>query len=589
MNNKRWKILLLSLIMMLGLVGCSQGETLSDEEARKQFDEFIQADFIDTMESDYLTMHIYLEHPENYDVDASKTTVQIGDKFDENDLAEDQTELKETREKFNQFNRDQLSDEQKDTYDCYAFMLELAEKSNEDKFAYMGSAFNTMTGDHTQIPTLLADLTLRNEQDVKDLILLVQDVKPYLESDLAYTKKQVEEGTLMIGIDEVIERCQEITDAGMEGSTLSSMKANVDALDLDEAAKSEYKKQLDEAYQTSFLPAYEEIISELGKLDETKNNTGGLSNLKNGKEYYEILFHNATGTNKSVAEVKKELEDASKKAYMEMFAVAGKDSEAISAYVEGSAKSGYQDYASMLVDLEKMIQEDFPAVSKLEYHIASLPADLATGGIAAYFNIPAIDGTTKKEIRVNDTNKEDISAIDTFTTVAHEGIPGHMYQIQYTYDQINSPWRMTCTNFSGYTEGYATYVELYSLKYLNLDENIKAVHKAMSEYEHALIGLIDIGIHYEGWDLDDLKDFCDENGLDSSAAEAIYDQIVYNPTAFLSYYVGYQEIITMKDEAKDVLGDKFNEKEFNTALLKSGAAPFSIVERNIDAYVEAAK
>ncbi len=516
-------------------------------------------------------------------------TVQIGDKFDENDLIEDQTELKEIREAFDQFNRDQLSDEQKDTYDCYKFMLELAEKSSEDKFAYMGSAFNTMTGDHTQIPTLLADLTLRNEQDVKDLILLVQDVKPYLESDLAYTKKQVEEGTLMIGIDEVIERCKEITSAGMEGSTLSSMKAHVDALDMDDAAKAKYKKQLDEAYQTSFLPAYEEIITELGKLDKTKNNTGGLSHLENGKEFYEILFQNATGSDKSVKEVQKELEDASQKAYLQMLAIATKDSEAINTYLEGSAKSGYQDYASMLIDLEKMYHEDFPTVSQLEYNIASLPADLATGGIAAYFNIPAIDGTTKKEIRVNDTNKDDIGTIDTFTTVAHEGIPGHMYQIQYTYDNISSPWRMTCTNFSGYTEGYATYVELYSLKYLKMDENIKAIHKAMSEYEHTLIALIDIGVHYEGWSLKDLKDFCNENGLDESAAEAIYDQIVYNPTAFLSYYVGYQEIMTMKEEAMESLGDTFHELEFHTALLKSGAAPFSVVERNIEAYIEASK
>ena len=122
MNNKRWKLLLLSLIMMLGLAGCSQGEKPSDEEAQKQFDEFIQGDFIDTMESDYLTMHIYLEHPENYNVNSSNMTVQIGDKFDENDLIEDQTELKEIREAFDQFNRDQLSDEQKDTYDCYILL-----------------------------------------------------------------------------------------------------------------------------------------------------------------------------------------------------------------------------------------------------------------------------------------------------------------------------------------------------------------------------------------------------------------------------------------------------------------------------------
>ncbi len=589
MNKKNWKLLLLSLIMMLGMVGCSNDTSLDSETMQKQFDEFIQQDFIDTMENDYLSMHIYLEHPENYNVGASKATVQIADKFDENDFASDQDELKEIRDAWDVFDRERLRDDQKDTYDCYAFMLDLAEEGNQEKFRYMGSAFNTMTGDHTQIPTLLADLKLRNEQDVKDLILLVQDVKPYLESDLAYTKKQVEAGTLMIGLDEVITRCEEIVDAGMDGSTLSSMKANVDALDLDETAKTDYKQQLDDAYRTSYLPAYETLIRELKALDPKDNHTGGLVHMENGKDYYEILFRQATGTDKSIDEVKKELEDAADDAYMNMFAAMTKDAEAINAYMEGSVTTGYQDYASMLVDLEQFYQEDFPEVSKLEYHIASLPADLATGGIAAYFNIPAIDGTTKKEIRVNDSNKDDISSIDTFTTVAHEGIPGHMYQVQYMYDQIASPWRMTCTNFSGYTEGYATYVELYSLKYLDIDENVKAVYKAMSEYEHALVALIDIGIHYEGWDLDDLKDFCNENGLDASAAQSIYDQIVFNPTAFLSYYVGYQEIMTMKQAAMDSLNDRFDENEFNSALLKSGAAPFSVVKRNIDAYVESAK
>ena len=214
--RKRWHYLLLALFLAIGIGGCQeQANVGNNEEMQKQFDEFIETDFVDTMESDYLTMHIYLEHPENYGVDSSKTIVQIGEKFDENAVEEDLSELQELRDSFDQFDRKALREDQLDTYDCFAFMLELAEMGSVDHLNYMGSSFNTMTGDHTQIPTLLADLTLRNEQDVKDLIKLVEDVKPYLESDLAYTKKQEEVGTLMIGIYEVVERCKEIVDAGM--------------------------------------------------------------------------------------------------------------------------------------------------------------------------------------------------------------------------------------------------------------------------------------------------------------------------------------------------------------------------------------
>lgn len=587
MNKKSIRLLLLSLLIALPLGGC--GEKQSNEEMQKQFDEFIQEEFVSTIEDEYLNMHVYLENPQNYGIDPSKVTVQIGDKFQEGDADEDRKENKELQEKFSQFDREQLTEEQQDTYDCFKYMLDISTDASDEKFDYMGSAFNTMTGDYTQIPNLFADFVLRDETDVKDLITLLKDVLPYMESDLAYTKKQAEQGTLSISIDEIIEHCQKIVDAGMEGSTLSSMKAHVDELQLSDDAKQSYKQQLEQAYKDSFLPAYQSIIDTMNELRDADNHTTGLANMKNGKEFYEILFRQATGSDATIEEVKAKLEKEAQRAMSKASMLVLSDNEAYDAYVNNTVRTGFQDYQSILTHLETAYKKDFPDVGKLTYQIEPLPADLSTSGIMAYFNIPAIDGTTPKQIRVNNTAKSDIDIIDTFTTVAHEGIPGHMYQIQYAYNNIDNPWRLVCTNFSGYTEGYATYVELYSLNYLDADETVKKLHDAMSVYEHSIIALIDIGIHYEGWTVDDLADFCNEKGLDGSQAQLIYDQICYNPTAFLSYYVGYQEIIDLKEKAQEALGDKFSELAFHEALLESGSAPFSVIERHINAYIDSAK
>lgn len=587
MNLKTIKILLLSLLLVLPLNGC--GNKQNDEEMQKQFDEFIKNEFVSEMENDYLSMHILLEHPENYGVNPENMKIQIGEKFTEGAANQDREELAKTIEKFEQFQRDRLNADQQDTYDCFRYMLDISESGSDEKFDYMGSAFNTMSGDHTQIPTLFADIVLRNEEDVKNVITLLKDVLPYMESNLAYTKKQAELGTMSVSIDEVTERCQEIVDAGMEGSTLSSMKAHVDAMDLSADAKADYKKQMEEAYQTSFLPAYQKIIDTMKELKKADNHTSGLANMENGKEFYEILFRKATGSEDSVQEVKERLENTAQNALKEAQTIVMQNSKAYEAYANGSTRTGYKDYKAILEYLENTYKKDFPDVGKLIYNIQPLPADLATGGVMAYFNIPAIDGTTPKEIRVNNTAKSDIDTVDTFTTVAHEGIPGHMYQIQYAYNNIENPWRLACANFSGYTEGYATYVELYSLNYIDADDDVKALSKTMDVYEHAIIALIDIGIHYEGWSVDDLKKFCIEKGLDGSQAQAIYDQICYNPTAFLSYYVGYQEIVDLKSEAQQALGDKFTDLGFHTALLESGQAPFAVVERHIDAYIDANK
>lgn len=589
MRKKGIKLLLLSLLLALPLNGCGSKPVKENKEMQKQFDEFIKNEFVSEMENDYLSMHILLEHPEDFGVDSKDMKIQLGSKYSEDAFDEDRKELAKTIEQFESFDRDQLSAEQKDTYDCYRYMLDISEDASDEKFDYLGSAFNTMTGDHAQLPSLFADIVMRNEEDVKNIITLLKDVLPYMESNLAYTDKQLLENTTTINIDEVISRCQEVVDAGMEGSTLSSMKKHVDEMDLSADAKAKYKKELEEAYRTSFLPAYEKVINYMKKLDKGKNHTGGLATLDNGKEFYEILFRKATGSDDSVKEIKKRLELEAQNAMLAAQNAIRSNPDILEAYLGDTTRTGYKDYKSILTYLETAYKKDFPDIGELKYNIEPLPADLATSGIAAYFNIPAIDGTTPKEIRVNNTNNAAIDTITTFTTVAHEGIPGHMYQTQYAYNHIKNPWRLACANFSGYTEGYATYVELYSLKYIDGDEALKQLNEAMTVYQHAVIALIDIGIHYDGWSVDDLKDFCTEKGLDGSQAQALFDQICYNPTSFLSYYVGYMEIADLKTEAKKELGDKYSDLGFHSALLESGKAPFSVVERHINAYIDANK
>lgn len=103
----------------------------------------------------------------------------------------------------------------------------------DPKFDYYQQAFGSTTGLHTQIPTLLSDWQLRSEQDVKDLIAVVGDVKPYVDSLLDYTRKQEEKGLLMTDLDGVIQYCQGVTAAGENSAVLHSMNANIDALQLD--------------------------------------------------------------------------------------------------------------------------------------------------------------------------------------------------------------------------------------------------------------------------------------------------------------------------------------------------------------------
>ena len=588
MNVKKITLLMLSAVMAFSFTGCSKKDS---GEEQKKFDEFMKQEFVESMEQSYPNTHIILENPKDYGVDTSKTKVQIDKELNETTMKENKELNEKSAKAFKEFDRDTLSDEQKETYDIYSYMLDYTTEMNDSKFDYMSMPLESMTGMHTQLPTLFSDWTLRNEQDVKDVITLMKSVRPYMDSILAYTKKQEEKGTLMLDIKSVKEYCEKVVKEDVNSSVLTGLNESIDNLKLGDDKTKQYKAELKKAFQEYFLPAYSDIIKTMKELDSSKNNTLGLSHMKNGKEYYEHLFKQATGTDKSIEDIKKELNSMSRSSLLAVQSVISKNKNLYDEYVNGKIKTKYKDFESMLKDLDKDIKDDFPSVGTLNYRIRPIGEDLASGGVAAYFNIPALDGTTPKQIRVNMMEDAlDVQSLETFSTVAHEGIPGHMYQIAYAYKNVKDPWRNSMASFLGYTEGYATYTELYALKYLDgVSADAVKLQQNMVVYQDCLIALADIGIHYEGWTKEDLSNFLEENGLGVSDVSDFYNQLQANPTAFLSYYVGYVQIANLKKDAQEELKDKFNDRDFHEAILKSGAAPFHVVEENVKDYIESAK
>lgn len=589
---KRISLLLLSLVMIISLSGCTADTNNKDERA--SFDRFIERQFIETMESDYTTAHVFLEHPENYDVDISKLTVNLGVRLDEESMRNQEKKDADSWAEFKKFERSKLTKEQQDTYDIYEFQNNLAREMSDNKFDYYQQLFESISGIHYQIPTMLADWSLRNEQDVKDIISLVNDVLPYLQGAIDYTKEQAKRDLLMIDVDAVREYCDNVIKSGENSLILSDINKNIDTLNLEESVGNAYKEQLKTAFNSSFIPAYQAVKDLMDEVSLTGNNEEGLVKFKNGKEYYELLLQNAVGSDKSVMEIKELMEDSLDKHISKLQENVIKNASVREFLTSGGEipTTKYTSYDEILDDISAQLFEDFPSVSSLSYNIRDINEEIASSsGVAAYFNIPPLDGNGIKQLRVNPSTVE-VSDLDTFSTVAHEGYPGHMYQYAYMYENIQSPYQKALANSSAYTEGYAVYAQFYAYKYLtDIDKNVLEALKENELASYDIMILCDIGIHYEGWSLDDFSDFISEKGinLEEDSLKTQYKQLQANPVAFEPYYVGYEEFMLLKETAQNKLGDKFNDKKFHEAILKSGNAPFTVVERNVAAYIKSAK
>lgn len=585
---KKISLLSLTFILACSIVGCQQIDTSQEQ---KKFDEFIQQEFLKTMESDYVATHIYTQNPETFGIDLNQIEVSLGTRPNGNGGIAPAEDNNNSYNIFQQFHRNALTDEQKDIYDIYEYQASLSQKLNNEKFDYYSSYFESMSGIQFQLPTLFADWQVRNEKDVQDLITLLKDTTPYVESVLQYTKKQEENGLLMLDLESIIEYCDSILQPGENSAILASMNTSIEQLSLDAGKTEEYKSQLKEAFSSSFLPAFENIRSTMETFQKNgRNNTEGLAKFKYGKEYYELLLQQSVGSNKSVEDIRDMMEKAFSKHLYNCAKIVVSNPESVKPLISNTLpKTEYLSYIDILDDMKHVISEKFPPVNNLNYQIENMNEELASNsGVTAYFNIPTLDGDSIKQLRVNPISN-DVSSISTFSTVAHEGFPGHMYQYAYMYENVESNYIKALSNINAYTEGYAVYAQYEALSYLDgVDQTLLEAYKENELATYCMIILADIGIHYDGWSVEEFKEFMEAKGfsLDDESIKTQYAQLQTNPAAFEPYYVGYHEIISMKEDAQQALGGRFNEKEFHTALLESGTAPFQVVQHHIDAYVE---
>lgn len=581
--------LFLSSILMFSLLGCQKEE---DSVVQQQFDEFMEQEFVDSLESDYVTMHILTENPESYGVDADEVEVNLGTRLDPKTLEASLDEENESYKTFKSFNRNQLTEKQKDEYDAYAFDMKIDEASNDEKYLYYAQYFSSMTGLHYNLPTTFSDWILRDEQDVKDLITLVEDVEDYVDGAIEYTKMQADKGLLMTDLESVREYCQSIVDAGEDSAILTSMNENIDALNLENGAQ--YKEELKTAFVSSFLTAYQNLVDMAEELEDAgTNNEEGYAKFEDGKEYYELVLKNNVSADLSAKEVKQMMEEAFQDHLLNLQVYASQNPEALNQLVSGNLPStGFTSYEEIMEYSKNHMFDSFPEVGDLNYVIKDINEEIASdSGVAAYFIIPALDGDDSKQLRVNPKGS-DLSSISTYSTVCHEGFPGHMYQTAYMYENVDSNYIKAFSSANAYVEGFAVYAENSALEYLDgIDSTLLNIYRENELASYCLIVAADIGIHYEGWSLEEFTEYLDSYGfsMDEESAEVQYNQLQANPAAFEPYYAGYTQIMNLKEEVQNKLGDSFNEKEFNQALLESGNVCFEVVERHIQNYVQTKK
>ena len=573
---KRYFALFLTLCLIL--CSCAPGSgVVSDNNSQSNtgFQEYTDALFRESVSGDALSLNYSLAHPENYGI--SKTAGGFPP-LSVSETAQASSEYENALAKLENFDRDSLSEPEKILYDNLKYTLEMNQKG-EDFFLF-SRPFSPVTGLQAQLPVLLAEYTFDCREDIENYFTLLRGIPSYFESVLVFYDHQEKAGLLPCRstMSHILEQCQTfLSDKGWK-LLLTSFRSRIEACDfIDQEEMLSYRRENKSLIKKEFVHAYENLTAGLNsRLDACPEN-GALCSYQNGEDYYRYLFAEESGSPRGPEEYLKLLKAQLKKSKETLLAYAKKDAS-LFANLNLSPGKGLTP-EQQLDHLTTAIKEDFPEIKEVGYKVSYVDPSLEDYLSPAFYLTPPLDAYDENAIYINGSSR--FAGSDLYTTLAHEGYPGHLYQNVYDRSQ-NHPLLSYALNFNGYTEGWATYAEIYSYKYLGYKKDEIGILRNNMIVSLCLYGICDIGIHLLGWSPEDVYAFLQQNGsYDRETSDSLYENIIDEPGSYLKYTIGYMEFARLKKTAKSHQGDSFSEKEFHRFVLSAGPSAFSVLEAHL--------
>ena len=547
----------------------------SEQSVQAAFDEFTRQVFKDELEGSGLTLHYMLKDPENYGI--STADPKLGECSLEY-LQQVSADMEKLSEELHAFDPSLLTADQLFTYRALDDYLETEQMAKG--LELYSRPVSTTIGTQAQLPILFAEYAFYDRQDVEDYLNLMSQIDSYYKSIAEFEKVRADAGLAPcdLVLDQIIQSCKDYMIRPENSFLNETFNSKLDSIDgLTEEEKNEYKARHLAVMKEHFIPAYQMLAGELEKLKGRGQNPMGLCGYPDGKRYYEYRAASSTGTGDTVPELKQQVQVHMSEDLAQVTLLLQNHPE----LAEASASYSFAqtEPAAILDALKTQAEKDFPALPEADYTVHQVPKALEASLSPAFYLTAPIDCWQHNVIYING-GSEQTSSEALYTTLAHEGYPGHLYQTVYANQNVRDPL-LRLLACGGYTEGWGTYAEIYSYQFDNgLSPELSRLLAHNQAATLGLYALLDININYEGWSQERTAKFLEElYGItDTQVIEEIYYAVADNPANYLQYYTGYMEMVKMRETAIETLGERYDPIQFHKFILDMDGASFRVME-----------
>jgi len=578
--------LLLVLSISLGPFGsCEIPGGLVDEETadtqREEFDLLMDELFADWVSSDALSMNYYLADPDKLNIERPGPT--FGDVVSEELIIESKQETRELLERLNGFTYRSLREDQQIVFDILRRNLALYEiLEREEDYSYYTGYIRPLIGIQVQFPILLAEFNFYTAEDIERYLDLMEDTGRYFNDMIEFERERSRRGFFLSesNVDKVTEQIESYLENREDNLLITVFDSRIDDYEgLDGQQREFYKQRNRELVLENVLPAYERLLDAMKELRGVGSRSGGLAELPGGREFAHALLRLRTGSDRSINELEVLLDEWLEDTFRNIIITLRSNNEIYDRLIEDQLEIDEDIPENIVSQLQRAVDRDFPPIRDTRLVILEVHENLQEHMSPAFYLAPAIDRFNDNVVYVNPASIS--SNLFMFTALAHESYPGHMYQTVYFLQQTPHPVRVSLSN-TGYSEGWATYAEMRSYFFTDLDYEEAGLMWNFRLFDLLLQANIDFGVNVLGWSFDDAFDLLKSyNYNDMEIAESIYNNVTGMPLTSLNYSLGFIELTELINEAINIQGNSFELIEFHRFFLEFGPAPYPLLREHM--------
>ena len=364
-----------------------------------------------------------------------------------------------------------------------------------------------------------------------------------------------------------------------------------DALALQDEVKDYIQNVLNPVYRE----LYDFLVNEY--LPESRD-TIGISDVPNGKEWYEYLarYHTTTSLTPDeiheiglveVAKIRAEMEKI-----IEQVGWEG-DFNSFLQYLRTDPRFYFetgeellQAYRAMSKEIDAYMPTLFNKLPRAPYGVIPIPMESAPFTTTAYYNAPSegrpgyyYANLYMPEVRP----KYEIPVLSV-----HEAVPGHHHQISLAQEMENVPNFRKYLSITAFVEGWGLYSEQLGESMGIYDDPYDKFGQLTYDMWRAVRLVVDTGMHYKNWTREDAVNlFLENTAKTEQDINNEVDRYIAWPGQALAYKIGQLKIMELRDKSKEALGEDFDIKDFHDHILSFGSIPLNILEEKVDEFIEA--